>query len=119
MRTVIYTDDMEPITVIDLPYQAYTIYKPYWRVPIMEDISIENFSLAESAIPATFKFVDICRETFIRKGKKHPFFFSNDEEFALLMEPCALPGQIKYIRDENKRKYIQGFLAGVCAVIGE
>lgn len=113
VATVLYTDEMEPITVFDMPIQYMdrsTINLPVWQAMkvtwVEEDAPLEIEPI---------KMVTIYRETFVRKGRRHSFWFVNERDLvnALKLRPDFLAGQ----RDEVDRRVrgalTRGFLMGL------
>ena len=110
MQIVLYTDDMEAITVIDLPswfldgLHAGRMMRVPVPTPPMVSLDVNT------KINASFKMVDIWAERFIRKGKQTWFLFTNNDEAALLLRSDILPGQRKTFQDEYRRGFFTGLL---------
>lgn len=94
MNVVIYTEDFEPITVIDLPV---------WLLDQLERqgavrVAIQDPpSLKPPTEPPEFqqpKIVEIyCEKLRWKDGTVKPILITYDEELALMMKPDWLPGQ--------------------------
>ncbi|HJV52810.1 MAG TPA: hypothetical protein VJ652_15185 [Noviherbaspirillum sp.] len=110
MRTVLYTDDMEPITVLELTGFAenYLDFHGEVTLPVIPPPS----TMAREMTPTelSFKTVRIRAERFIRNGERHMLLFTADEESALLLEAAFLPGQRRALQDSERRAFARGFL---------
>lgn len=107
---VLYTDDMEPITVLQLSPLArdMLIKRGYVALHVLEPVS-----LMPEVLPATevrFRKLVISAEMFYRNDKKHLMLFTGDEETALLLRSAFLPGQQRQARDERSAAFARGFL---------
>ena len=95
MRVVVYDDEMEPITVLNLrglTPRDIVERGMVWRIAVPEPIKITyepeaDISLAKAPI-ATLRF-----ERLIRKGVEHLMCFTTDDEIVLRADPDWLPGQ--------------------------
>lgn len=111
MRAVLYADDMEPITVVELPEFAeeYLAERGMVRLAVMRP--------PEWVIPATQppKFeklttVTIVAERLVRNGRAHMMLFTRDEESALLLKCAFLPGQQAGLQEREREAFARGFL---------
>jgi hypothetical protein len=110
MRVVLYADDMEPITVIDLPAFAeeFLSERGVVRIAVQPPIS---FTPQEcQSMPPHMPIVTIISERFIRRGQKHMMLFTNDEESALLLKCAFLPGQQAGLQERDRKAFARGFL---------
>lgn len=116
MRVVLYTNDMEPITVIDLSETAARYLHQYnhVRLPVMEPFSLTPAD--GSDIQRQFKTVDIYAERLRRKDAETLMLFTNDEENALLLKSTFLAGQQKEINKIKNREFARGFLRALNAL---
>ena len=122
MNIVLYTDDMEPITVFNLSQDALKFIKEYrtYRIPICDLPDFSSVGHEENVcFPIQFKVVDIWIEKFYRNKKEHFLFFTRNEEFALLLKSDFLPGQRSEIQELEKNSYYQGFLKGLSTIFGD
>lgn len=120
MQVVLYTDDFEPITVINLPpfAKGYLENHRHIRVPVPVDITdVLYFRRDAPIIGDTLKVVTIKIEKIYRNGKEHFLFFTNDEESALLLKSTFLPGQRSEIRKKEREAFCRGFLRGFTAAL--
>ena len=110
MRVVLYTNDMEPITVIDLSKTAARYLHQYnhVRLPVIEPISL--ISTNDDKVIQHFKTVDIYAERLRRKGAETLMLFTNDEENALLLKSIFLAGQQSEINNIKNQSFARGFL---------
>lgn len=116
MRAVLYTQDMEPITIIDLPYEVHNFEFDVYRVPYfrpLEPIAYQdNSSIKIEYEPLLNVYIHI--EKMHRNGKIYPFFFveTQSEELALLLKPEYLPGQLNDMRRKQRDAFISGIIQG-------
>ena len=97
MNVVLYTNDFEPITVLDLPMWLLEQMEKvgYVRVAVQEPLTsmLEKSpeALSEICMP---KIVTIrCEKLRWRDGSTKPILVTPDEELALMLKPEWLPGQ--------------------------
>jgi hypothetical protein len=97
MNVVLYTNDFEPITVLDLPMWLLEQMEKvgYVRVAVQEPLTsiLEKSpeALSEICMP---KVVTIrCEKLRWRDGSTKPILITPDEELALMLKPEWLPGQ--------------------------
>lgn len=117
---VLYADDMEAITVIDLPWSRSQLDgllqdRRQIRVPVPTRTSFSPQVGPEHDQP-TFsrpRNVTIWTERFHRNGNTHWFFFTRDEEAALLLRSAPLPGQRKELQEEFRLGFAEGLLAAI------
>ena len=83
MNTVIYTQDFEPITVIDLPL---------WLLDEMERCGGAKLSVGGSSVEPQLCVLEAKVITWA-DGSQKPIVVTEDEEIALLLKPDWLPGQ--------------------------
>lgn len=116
MNIVLYTDDMEAVTVIDVPRifaKAEPPFKNSFVVAVHEPF--RGIASNEPLELRLMRTVTIRIEWFQRKGQYHPFFFINNEEWALELRSSRLPGQHK----EYHREFERGFINGIMAAMRE
>ena len=118
MRVVLYAEDMEPITVLDLSGFLLEHLQEYRMVlvPVMASVQYH-------AMPAAPTIADMPRSVMIwaermqRNGETHWLLFTRDEEAAMMLRSELLPGQHKEVQEREKQNYARGFLAGLNAVL--
>ncbi len=94
MNVVVYTQDFEPITVIDLPVWLLDQLERHGavRVAIQEPLSLKPpEELGEFYQPKVATIY--CEKLRWRDGTTKPVLITHDEELALMMRPEWLPGQ--------------------------
>lgn len=114
MRTVLYTEDMEPITVMELQPWAMEYLQKNGRVyfAVHRPMSVQALTAADfDRVPdCTVWQVCIRAEVFIRRGVEHMFLFTSDEEQALLLKSAFLPGQWGEVRERERQAWGKGFM---------
>jgi hypothetical protein len=96
MNIVLYTKDLEPITVLDMPMwlQEAIERQGIGRIAIKGKTKTEEdtaLALQEQPLTITVE-VEYLRD---EKGTIHKFFVTKDEELALGIVPQYLPGQVQ------------------------
>lgn len=96
MNIVLYTKDLEPITVLDMPMwlQEAIERQGAGRIAIKGKSKTEDdtqLALQEQPPTITVEVEYLTNE----KGVVHKFFVTKDEELALGVVPCWLPGQLQ------------------------
>lgn len=113
MRAVLYTNDMIPITVLELNVWCDNHLRKHGclRLPVIEPVQCT----LQHDIPTStnIKTVMIKSETLIRHGKECLMLFTADEEHALMLQSAFLPGQQFSIRDRERKAFAQGFLSAL------
>lgn len=119
MQIVLYTDHMEPITVIKSPFslrELLELRRDFFDVAVYMPMSL--------VIPEDVPFrahmrVRIWFERFHRKGEEHLLFFTDDEETALLLNSEPLPGQRRAYQEEFRRGFATGFASALSMAFKE
>lgn len=110
MRAVLYTNDMIPITVLELNVWCDNHLRKHGclMLPVIEPVQCT----LQHDIPTStnIKTVVIKSETLIRHGKECLMLFTHDEEHALMLQSAFLPGQQLGIRDREIKAFAQGFM---------
>lgn len=113
-RVVLYTEDMEPITVLQLsePARQALLDRAYVILPITEPITdlIPRF---DDPPTLHLRQVVIYAEKLLRNGKIHHILFTRDEESALLLKAAFLPGQHGALNEREAQGIAKGFLAAL------
>ena len=113
MRVVLYADDMEPITVIDLPEFAerYLAERGMVRLAVQMPMML-SFLMAQQApgIEDGLRTVTIFSERLMRHGREHMMLFTRDEESALLLKCAFLPGQQAGLQERERAAFARGFI---------
>jgi hypothetical protein len=116
MRVVLYADDMEPITVVDLSPLAHKFLDEHGTVRLPATVPPAWVSLEESLAfshEGMFKTVTITSERFLRNGRAHLMLFTRDEESAMLLKCAFLPGQRAGLQERERLAFAQGFLTAL------
>jgi hypothetical protein len=121
MRVVLYTDDMEPITVLQLSEFAAKLLEERGRViiPVMQPIRLTPPATDDLRTSFENDRVTIWAEAFVRKGQRHLFLFTRDEVAAMMLRSDLLPGQRRDAQERERQAYAQGFMRGLATVLGE
>lgn len=116
MRAVLYTNDFEPITVIELPRWTadYLLERKYVVLPVREPVRFIRPTEPLRIEDCQVKLVRIRAGRFV-KDKDHEalVLFTDDDEHALLLEAAFLPGQRRAIKNERADAFGEGFLAAL------
>ena len=105
---VLYTDDLEPITVLELSPYLRERLQDLDRIRLL--VSSPPQTRAEHSYRRELREVVIWPEKFVRNGLVHLFLFTRDDEVALLLRSAFLPGQRRQLGDERAKAFAQGFL---------
>jgi hypothetical protein len=122
MRTVLYTFDFEPITVIELKPWAHAHLKEHRRVRLPVIVRPEEWlrgvgkvgEAPEEEITYQMKYVDLEARLFglINDGDQrvHLILLTRHEEAAMRLKSAWLPGQWEALRDERNEAFAEGFI---------
>jgi hypothetical protein len=118
VRTVLYTHDMEPITVLELSEWAAAFLTKHGtvRLAVMAPVQY-TMPDPEELLSLKDYSVRIDAEWFVRRGERHMFMFTYDEENAMLLKSVFLPGQLGELRDRERAAMAKGFLRAI-AMLG-
>lgn len=118
MRVVLYADDMEPITVIDLPTLAEGYLNEHGIVRLAVQLPPMLSVLAAQQMPRfdDCKTVTIFAERFVRHRREHMMLFTRDEESALLLKCAFLPGQQAGLQERERDAFARGFMNALARV---
>lgn len=116
MRAVLYAEDMEPITVLEVSRWALKMlmeqgYVRFLVPPPLPGLH-EYADLPENA-PVPFKTIETCTiraEWLVRRGERHMMLFTRDEEGAMLLKAAFLPGQRSTLQEAEKTAFAKGFI---------
>jgi hypothetical protein len=99
MRTVIYTHDMEPITVVDIQPLALNL------------LSTKGKAMIEMPRPGgKIEPLTLTAETVERQGKLHMLVFTEQESLAMLLPCTFLSGQTKSLSDARNNAFTNGII---------
>jgi phosphoenolpyruvate carboxylase len=112
MKVVLYTYDLEPITIIDLPHELYVMLKnrKTINVPIIPLLNFINPLREEKPIVEKSLYVRIYAEVLRRDYQESLLLYTHDEENALLLKASFLAGQTREINDIKRREFVKGLL---------
>lgn len=110
MRSVIYSNDMEPITIIELPKGAEDFLKKHGSIRLAVQLPIvAEANQPEKIICIPNYIVNIQAYKFIRKTREGMLLFTDDEESALLLRCTFLPGQYSGLNEIRREAFARGF----------
>lgn len=118
MRVVLYANDMEPITVIEIENSTYEYICNYGIV----NIHVPSRPFCSVLIPSgpiqidNIKIVSIFAERFVRNGREHRMLFTHDEESAMLLKCAFLPGQQARLQERERAAFARGIIAALNSI---
>ncbi|HUB92155.1 MAG TPA: hypothetical protein VMA74_20695 [Dyella sp.] len=115
MRHVIYTEDMQPITVFSLQTWAEKMLHDhqYLMLVVMPPIAPVCYKAADPELSIRTWTVRIRAKWLVKDGQRHMLLFTGDEETALLLESAFLPGQQRTLNDERQQAFISGLFTAL------
>lgn len=107
MNAVLYTKDLEPITVVDIPISLWEMLAAGSRIrlPVRLPLTLEHLRS-----PPMMRTVEIFGELFCRRGARSLMLFTNDEESALLLRASFLPGQNREVQSRERQAFVAGIV---------
>lgn len=98
MNVVLYTDDFEPITVLDLPQWLLDQMEKQGavRVAVLKPLSAEwklNSAIPVGSVEGPQTVTIYCEKLRWKDGSVKSILITHDEELALMLKPEWLPGQ--------------------------
>lgn len=108
MNVVLYTQDFEPITVLDLPQWLLDQLERQGaiRVAVQDPVRVnitKDQPWSEPMMVPNLKTVTIyCERLRWRDGTTKPVLVTTDEELALTLKPEWLPGQRQRVQSYEK-----------------
>ena len=95
MNIVLYTNDFEPITVLDLPMWLLKQLETRGsvRIAVLEPTDTDSSAEPEIAIVTVYT-----EKLQLKDGTEKVFLVTDDEELALVLNPDWLPGQLYVIQ---------------------
>lgn len=108
-RAVLYSHDMEPITVLQLTDTAYNYLTFYGQVTLAVMEPVQPF-VRDAPPTQSFRKVHITAELLRKGDKKHLMLFTHDEESAMLLQSAFLPGQQRVVQEREAAAFGRGFL---------
>lgn len=118
MRVVLYTHDMEPITVVNLPALAEKLLneKGMVTLDVILPICMSILQAEQLPIKEYHKTVTLFAERLIRRGQEYMILVTKDEENALLLKCAFLPGQQAGLQEQKRIAFTHGFLDALARV---
>jgi hypothetical protein len=105
MNVVLYTQDFEPITVLDLPQWLLEQLERQGavRVAVMRPVQFgENPNVAIGSVEGPQTVTIYCEKLRWKDGTVKPVLVTDDEELALTLKPEWLPGQRQRVQSYEK-----------------
>lgn len=110
MNAVLYTHQLEPITVVDIPMWLWEHLSQGQPIRLAVTAPLR---LVPNEMPPTYtpsKMVEIFGELIRRREHETLMLFTADEENALLLKADFLPGQRGELRNRERGAFAAGFL---------
>ena len=109
MREVLYTDDLEPITVLELPPALSRLLDQHDRIRLPA-LDMLSFAKVTADHMPTWRTVAIRAEPLRLRGLTKRLLFTADDESALLLRSVFLPGQQRAVNELKDRARGEGML---------
>lgn len=115
MQYVLYTNQLEPITILELGYlDDFIKHNIMLRLPVVDDLTMSTAMQTPDVPPyATIRTVNIRVERFRYRNAESIILFTDDEKSALLLRAAFLPGQNKEVQARCRKAFIDGLFKGV------
>jgi hypothetical protein len=118
MQAVLYTHELEPITVLSIQpwlWQRLEAGEPI-RLAVMEPVRL-TYAEPVTADAIRFITVEIRGEAIQRGGNRTLMLFTRNEEHALLLKSDLLPGQRRDAQHRERKAGAKGFAEGFFAAL--
>ena len=106
MNVVLYTQDFEPITVLDLPHWLLEQLERQGsvRVAVLRPVQYARLdaSIPVGSVEGPQVVTIYCERLRWRDGTLKPILVTHDEELALTLRPHWLPGQVATVQSYRK-----------------
>lgn len=104
MNVVLYTNDFEPITVLDLPQWLLEQLERQGsvRVAVLKPVMLENTKVPVGSVEGPQVVTIYCERLRWKDGSVKPVLVTDDEELALTLRPEWLPGQRQRVQSYQK-----------------
>lgn len=119
-QTVLFTPDLEPITILELPPAVRTFLERRGRVKLaVKEMPLTRHLEASPDAPfPAFRTVEIWIELFFYRNARTFMLFTHDDENALLLKAAFLPGQHRQIKEERAGAFAKGFMRALYEIRG-
>lgn len=113
MKSVLYTFDMEPITIIELPIDVHQFKYHQYLVPVIEQPRC--IPPDEPITCDMFKTVTVYIERLRHGYKEYPMFFVHEQDLinAFHLRAVPLVGQLREWEHQYKRGFMMGLMAAI------
>lgn len=110
-KSVLYTTDLEPITVLSLTDSAWRHFVDYgnYSFNVMDVPTIDYFEV-NAPLQYELKEVHVWAEKFVYRDTKTLMLFTYNDANALLLKASFLAGQQRQLNDERADAFARGFL---------
>jgi len=111
MQAVLYTNQLEPITVVDIPMFLWDMLSKgqHIRLAVQEPVGLTPYKY-EEAICLNMKTVTVYGERILRRKSEALMLFTEDEESALMLKADFLPGQRGELEARDRKSFANGFI---------
>lgn len=115
MKAVLYANDFEPITVIQIEPWAYQFLIKTGNVRLaVHPRQIAMFDPQATPVMEMNKYIVNITAERIRRGPHEALMlFTNDEEAALLLKAAFLPGQYFEVQERESDSFAKGLLHAI------
>lgn len=108
MNAVLYTQQLEPITVVDIPMWAW---ERLWKGDAIQlAAQVQYRPWQGDDVTAVLPVVAITGERIERNGHRALMLFTSDEQHALMLRADFLPGQRGELKNRERGAFARGFL---------
>jgi len=102
MRVVLYSDDFEPITVIDLPLWLLEQLERQGQVRVAvlrpPQVAMNTGNIPVGSVEGPDVVTIYCEKLRWKDGTTKPILVTHDEELALALRPAWIPGQTQAVQ---------------------
>lgn len=112
MKAVLYTTQLEPITVLDVPMFLWQRLekREVIRLPVLSPVETQVVYQSPSNQTQEFHMVEIFAEKFRRYEHEALMLFTYNEEYALRLQASFLAGQLQEVQDLQATAHARGFV---------
>jgi hypothetical protein len=114
-QTVIYTEEMEPICIINMKTEWYDYLEKQARIRFHVSKPFNFIYPDDATISFTPEIVEVVPHMIIRPDirAKYLMLTTPNETEALLMDGAFLPGQTRQINEQKRKAFMQGFMSAL------